>query len=614
MTGILNLLLIVIAAVLITDLLGRRIEDVLPPVVFALLLILYCVALLGKAHHSYQGTLILFAALWVFYIVKKKRLFPSLDHLKKNVITSGFVTYLAVLAVLFIAYSTHFVTVWDDFHYNATFPKDMFYYGTMPYGNHSATYYRSYPPLMQLFFYWGFQGIGSFSEPLMFRYKMFLIYTCLLPLYKRVGYRTDLLRSLMMDVVITAMPFLFMYELMESLSMDTFMAMLFAYAVTGICFTDRHDRFDQAGIILSLSCLTLVKQIAPIFTAIALFTWAVSLIVRHKDNKRSMLSKLPSLIPWLIAAGMTVGSWYSWKHFCSVKGNSVYLSSKLLESITASAGGINSLMSEYGNDTVTNFLKALITCHTSLEKNGLTLIITLAVAFAASFLAYKATKDRIHTACTICMTAGLGGYLLVLLYTYLFVFEEWEAKSLSSIDRYLGTYALALMYTAVYQIMMTEKRFKWVLPAFTTLTLICFPWKSAYANLVPAVYSADHSDTKAVLDEVAVELSAADPAKLEPRCIMVVNSETNSVYSRGLIYDLIPHIPVEYHVENSEEQSSDLLEKCRDESVYYVYFSDHLANDGKKSAAVTGALEDGVSLKSGMMYRYDEERNIITEL
>ena len=66
--------------------------------------------------------------------------------------------FLLCCITVSFCYRTHFVMVWDDFHYNATFPKNCFYYGTVPMGTNLATHYKSYLPLLQLFFYWGFQA------------------------------------------------------------------------------------------------------------------------------------------------------------------------------------------------------------------------------------------------------------------------------------------------------------------------------------------------------------------------------------------------------------------------------------------------------------------------
>ncbi len=608
---IICILMLLIISILISNLCDRRIEDVIPPTVFCLLIILYGVAILGRSHHSFEGSVILFAAIWLFYIIKKKRFFPTLTHIRQNVLTGGFITYLAVLVLLFVAYGNHFVMVWDDFHYNATFPKDMYYYGTMPSGNHSATFYRSYPPLMQLFFYWGFLGERAFSEPLMFRFKMLLIYTCLLPLYRQISYKTSLIRSILTAVATTVLPFLFMYELMESLSMDTFMALLFAYALLGICRPGKKDTFTYAQILLSLSCLTLVKQIAPVLTATALFIWAATdgvLYIKKHDRKDLVRS---FVIPWCTACGTVFALWYSWRVFCRIKGNSVYLSEKLLSSIGPSDGGTGPLIDAKTTDTITAYLKALITCRLNLEKNGLTLAGTFLILLICSVVMIRVNRRRINIAGIASLTLGLAGYLAVILYTYLFVFEDWEAASLSSIDRYLGTYALVLMCLSIMQALtVTEK--SWLLAAVTAMSLICFPWQTAYNNLIPANYLATHADTKAELDVAQQEAAVLSPETLEARTAMIVNSESNSLYSRGLTYDLIPLIPVEYHVESGEDISSDMLERCREEHVYYVYFADRLIDDPEMNSSIASVLSDGSHPEHGTIYRYDEELDIIT--
>ncbi len=614
--SIVNLIILIIISILISDLLGKKTQDVVPPFVFALLLILYAVAFLGKAHHSYQGTVILFVLICILYFVRKKRLFPDVVFLKENVFTPGFVIYLIVIAIMFIAYSSHFVIVWDDFHYNATFPKDMYYYGAMPYGNHSATFYRSYPPLMQLFFYWGFQGIGGFSEPLMFEYKQFLIYTCLLPLFKQAEKREGRVCKLMTAVICICIPFLFMFELMESLSMDSFMAALFGYALI-IIMEENKARFDFTGIILSLSCLTLVKQIAPIFTVIALASWAAMLLRGYfrKDG-----SGRREILPWLIAAVSSACCYLSWKIFCDSHGNSVYLSGKL----SSSLGGDGILLPEYGRETIRNFLKSIVTLNLDLSHNGLTLLAAVIITALAFAVMLKLIPERADVKPAVFMIfAGLFGYLAVLLYTYLFVFEDWEAVSLSSIDRYFGTYALALMYLAASWVFVIDEKSnemsgrkavlcKWVLPAFTLICLVCFPWKNAYANLVPSVYDHHHEGARNELERVADELSGISPQSLEVRKVMVVSDQTNTLYSRGMVYNMIPLVPDEFVIEDDDDRSQALLDKCRDDSVYYVYFAERLV-DGENIDSIKNALSEDVQPRSGQIYIYDAERNIITD-
>lgn len=605
---ILNILIIIFSSVIIADLLNKKVEDLLPPVLFMLLIVLYGTAICGKSHHSYQATAILFGILMIFYFIKKRRVLPRVTFFKDNVFTPGFIAYLVIIMLSFTAYSNHFVTVWDDFHYNATFPKDMFYYGTMPSGSHSATFYRSYPPLMQLFFYWGFQGAKTFSEPMMFQYKMFLIYTCMLPIFKLVSTVETFLNKLILSIVIFALPYLFMYELMESLSMDTFMAVLFGYSLIGVIYNKKQDILSYTGIISSLACLTLVKQISPLFSVIVLGTWLVTDLyryVREKEN-RSLLQ----FVPLAVSSLTSLGCWLSWKVFCSIKGNTVYLSDKLASSVDS---GWLSLPS-YGLGTIKHYFNAIFTCHLNLQRNSLTLFAAVIVSIVIIIMSFKehTKNDSVQKAGLLVVFLGMIGYLAVLLYTYLYVFEQWEADSLSSIDRYFGTYSLALLYIAVYRLFMfcrTNIRPKALV--VLAITLITFPWMFAYNNLIPSNYLKTHGEARAIMDEARLEADNISPHEIEARKVVIVNCESNSLYSRGLTYELIPLVPAEFVVSDGNDRSGELLDKCLDENAYYVYFADRLTRDDNLASAYTSAIEDNTAPENGSLYYFDEDRGII---
>ncbi|MCR5355878.1 MAG: hypothetical protein K6E63_00590 [Lachnospiraceae bacterium] len=632
--SVLNLIILLFAAILTADIIDKKVGEVLPAILFFLLLILYGIAILGKAHHSYTATMLLLCALWVFYFVKKKRIFPSAAFLKDNLLTAGFITYAAVIILAFIAYSNHFIIVWDDFHYNATFPKDMFYYGTMPTGSHSATFYRSYPPLMQLFFYWGFQGMRSFSDPMMFEYKAFLVYTCLLPVFSYVTGKGSIIRRISAGLAAMLLPYLFMYEMIDSLSMDTFMAALAGYALVHIIFTEKKDLFTVVKIILSLSCLTLVKQIAPVFTVIVLAVWFFTILADHLKCKKEGRESKPvmRLIPLAAAAVCAAGCYLSWKVFCNIKGNSVYLSGKLSDSI--SGGRI--IFPDYAHDTVQSFIRYIFVSPLSLQKNGLSLFAALILTMLAIIVMVKKEdgRGRILTG-MIVTVAGLAGYLLVLCYTYIFVFEQWEAESLSSVDRYFGTYAFILMYVSVIGLCeafpadgtedingegnadktkaMKALR-KWGLPVMTLVFLICSPWLNMYNSLIPANYERNNEVGRNTMREVANETAPVGADKIDVRTVLVVNNEGNSLYSRGLLYYLVPLVPTEYEVEDSgQDQSEALLSKCSDRSAYYVYFAGRMVDDAKACDAIKGAMAGGELPVRGHMYYYDENANLIVE-
>ena len=631
---VLNIVLLIFVSMLVSFIVDKDIEDTIPPVIFAFLLILYGVAILGKSHHSYQGSLILAALVWVLYIYRSKRLLPPIKDIKDKLITPAFIVYICLLAAMYFGFSGHFVMVWDDFHYNATFPKDMYYYGTMPTGSHLATFYRSYLPLMQLFFYWGFLGAGAFSEGLMFWYKTVLIYSCLLPVLKFINFGS-LSKRICVGLLTAITPFAFMYEMMESLSMDTFMAAVFGYALCQILYVRKRKSFNYACLILSLACLSLIKQISPIFTAVCLGTWLIGdvslrlyrrkygAVLTSYEESESAGKFRTDIIMMGVTGLISAAAYLSWKLFCSLKGNTVYLSGKLSDSVS---GGLFKLP-DYGQATIVNFLKSLFTCQMSLSGNGLPLIL---VVLAAIFVFVLITKNnpsaRNLSAGFMVLLLGLVGYLFVLLYTYIFVFEQWEAESLSSIDRYFGTYATTLLIVMIYGIAMyhekSEARFgsyaKWLHKApilLAALMLITLPWGNLITCFVPNLYMMRHAAEYEGYSEAENEIKSLGDTIFAEGNLLYVTNESNTIYARASVYDLIPLVPAEMLVEEGTGDASEtLLTRCRDENIYYVYFAGRLIDDEGASEQVSGALNGDCSLERGNMYYYDREAGDIKVL
>jgi len=628
--SIVNILILLFVGMIVSFLINRDIEDTIPPVIFTFLLILYGVAILGKSHHSYQGSLLLVVLVWAFYIIKNKRILPKIHDIKNKLITPAFIMFIVVLAVMYVGYSDHFVLVWDDFHYNATFPKDMYYYGTMPYGTNSATFYKAYLPLMQLFFYWGFQGIGNFSESLMFWYKTVLIYACLLPVMKQIN-SGSLVKKVSIGILCLLTPFAFMFEMIESLSMDTFMAALCGYALIEIIYFRKKDWFDYAKIILSLTCLTLVKQISPIFTAICLGCWFICELVKilpgkglclAKDQDKAAIRK--SFITNILAMGVGVVSclaaYLSWNIFCKIRGNTVYLSGKLVDSVSGSGFSFP----DYALDTIKNLFKFAGVDSMNLGSNGLSLAGITIIAVIVMVIITKCNPGKRDLgAGFIVIMLGLLGYLCVLSYTYVFVFEQWEAESLSSLDRYEGTYGVILLMVITYGLALYSykadtgvktimKVLKYSPLVLAIVILIELPWSNLFICFMPGEYVKNHQSQYADYVEAQEEVDKIDVHGLQFGRVLYVTNENNTMYSRASVYDLIPLAPVEFLVEAGLSDASDMLvDTCQGEGAYYVYFADRLVDDEVLADKVKGALAEGVQLEKEKMYYYDRDENVV---
>lgn len=665
------IILLVLFGILLSFALGRKVTTVLPPLVFTLLIGIYSLAILQKAHHAFGISLIAFAAVWIFYIVHKRRILPKFSEVTApdSPITVGFIIYILVLIVVFWCYQSHFVTNWDDFHYNATFPKDMFYFGTMPTGWENASAYKDYKPLMQLFFYWGFQGTGQFSEPLMFRYKIFLIYTALMPLFERIDIEKGLFRKVTVMTAAVVLPFAFLFEVLDSLSMDCFMAALFGYVILTAAFEKKRDWLCYYRIITALICLTLVKSIALMFSGIAIVIWIAAEIFkdpeeeimadtfpdkkairkkRHEDNVRdasnpdwdrliqapeevlvdrmsnnqvptlsevmdrvdnTLFAKPAAFISLkvknrklILAIGviLTAVFYLSWTIFCKIKGNTTYLSDILSDNLSSGKS-----IPDYAADTLMRFGRSLFSMHMNLGSNGLSLmgvVLLVGILCAVMFRTYCFGKRDFII--YLLMLAGMVMYVAFLAYAYLFIFEPWEADSLSSLDRYLGTYALVLVYVVMYHIAGKEKLVTGIMSALVVIMLLTLNWNALYGTLVPGNYMINHSEAFEEVRAVQEEVADLGVNELPVGIVLVVGNSENDLYTRMMDYDMIPLVANELNAAAYDNPAEELAGRLDSGSINYVYFTSRLVNDAGLEEFDEFSDEP---LEGGHIYCYDSK-------
>lgn len=677
------LILLIIFGILLALALDRKAIDVIPVYVFTFLICLFGLALIKKPHHAFDFSLVYFAATLILFIIKKRKALKSIDSIKvlftPKSVSTGLILYFVVLIVMSIAYGNHVVNNWDDFHFNATFARDMFAYGGMPTGYKSATGYRTYKPLMQLFYNWGFQANGHYIETLMFRYKSFLLYTAMLPLFALIDGLKGKIAKISATIAIIVLPYAFLFEIVDSLSMDAMMGLLCAYTLTSICFSNNKDWFYYVRITVGLVTLVLVKSTAVMFVAICFAVLLVSEVFEYLKEKNSKclsaqesadnqtniidiqapsigilekinLNSLVLRIIRFLGMGMITGvAWLSWKVFCDRNGNTTYLNTMLDGSLES-----GNRIPWYGKQTLIDGFKGLFLQSLNLGRFSLSMMTTALIVLIIAVIVIKAEKSIKENASYYNSKPGgdgssndtsnndtssdnkliaynrsgkilglgfinwvyvviLGGiipYFAVLMYTYIFVFEEYEALEFASYDRYLGTYALAIMYFAIYHLcVVVRSKFKYLITAVTVLLLLTLNYPVLANGLIPARYYKSHEGILASRTEAEMEMASVMPEHVEAEIILMVSNEVQTVYGRGLNYAAIPLVANSVVIDELDVALGDeLADRLANEHIGYVYFSHRLSHDdimGCDFLSVTGEVLPGT------LYRFNEESGLL---
>ncbi len=419
-------------------LLRRRLEEALPLSVALIVGVQYAFGLFGWLSAGFYAALALCALALVLAAARLLR--GGLGDLRRFLLTPGAVVMLAAFVWVLLSFRAHMLYEPDEFSHWGTVLRNMMYFDAIPAGVKEANItYTDYPPATTLFAYFWTRLSGGFNEGDPQRAMNIMILAFLLPAmraqrWKRWG------SALCMACALFVLPTLFNSGAYYTIYADVALGCVFFHALYAWFFTPR----DRGGVLLtggSLFLLPLIKEAGWGLCLIALAVMAADLV----GERRRAGPRHGRAFGALAAAAMAGG--LSWKAFLAVhQTRRVWtLSAGFTEILDVLLGSAPS----HRMRTVENFFLSL----TDAELFGqggvlrLSLLLWLLLLGALAALALSRAGEPNRTRwrrMALWLLAGLGAYLLSLLYTFLFLFRNYEGESLFSFARYLSSYLIAL--------------------------------------------------------------------------------------------------------------------------------------------------------------------------
>lgn len=419
-------------------LLRRRLEEALPLSVVLIVGVQYAFGLFGWLSAGFYAALALSVLALVLVAVRLLR--GGLGDLRRFLLTPGAVVMLAAFVWALLSFRAHMLYEPDEFSHWGTVLRNMMHFDAIPAGVKEANItYTDYPPATTLFAYFWTRLSGGFNEGDPQRAMNIMILAFLLPAmraqrWKRWG------SALCMACALFVLPTLFNSGAYYTIYADVVLGCVFFHALYAWFFTPR----DRGGVLLtggSLFLLPLIKEAGWGLCLIALAVMAADLA----GERRRAGPRHGRAFGALAAAAMAGG--LSWKAFLAVhQTRRVWtLSAGFTEILDVLLGRAPS----HRMRTVEIFFLSL----TDAELFGqggvlrLSLLLWLLLLGVLAALALSRAGEPNRTRwrrMALWLLAGLGAYLLSLLYTFLFLFKNYEGESLFSFARYLSSYLIAL--------------------------------------------------------------------------------------------------------------------------------------------------------------------------
>lgn len=619
-----QLIALIIITAFIAYFIKKRIDEVLPVIFMASMLLTYLFGIAGKLKISVVGVLII-GGLFVLFLFFRQRMIKqsfSVETFKANfkqyVFTPQILICLVVCTIFCLIFSTHRVFFWDDLSYWAIYTKNLFFLNELPLGVENCSIsYKDYTPLMQITEYFFLYGKAEFSEPMLFQTNICFAYILLLPILGSLKER-KMIERIGLVVLYVVFPHIIATQFYYKLGVDYILGILFGYVLLAIVDATSNRAFYYTKIVIAMAFLSLVKTsgiVLVLFAALffAIYHWKKTATFWNASGKLIINGLKIVFIPTIF--------YLSWKIFAEKTGNTGYLS----ERIETNVRSLAHLFPDYTGTVILDYIKHVFTYPLTREVFGMTafgIIIFIAVVYYLQKYCkmIDARAKRLH----IAMSIGLFVFCLAHIYMYLFVFDEWEAMGLLEYDRYIGQYLAGVFLFYICNLWDTceqvKKKRNWsISPAwcFVIILLMLLPYPSINTYLLPGRFDAYFEEKcQGFVDSAKTEWETSGikdldiPTDEEHKVMLVANAWMDEL--QYFTYCAVPqpfafvaNVPA---IENGKlaDFISTQAER-RNISYAYVMYNAETSYQGDYMLESRELVTDGEILKGGEIYTLRKE-------
>jgi hypothetical protein len=432
--------LILLTALNIAYIFGKRFEFTLPVVTAGISFLLYIC--------GYAGSLPLGVALIILGMlasvagaIYKKQKQPDV-RFWATAKTPGFAyVTVMVLIIAFLSYGFMFTT-WDEFSNWGLVLKNMFIHGNFGNVEGSTLHFPTYPESVSLFLYFCMRLSGSFAESAALS-GLILLAVSQLALFATQVKWGEWKKMAIVFVILLTFPLIFFGTLYSNIYQDAIMGLIFGNILCFNFLYRKKDWFYGLYMTLQFCLLAGVKQLGLILVLTAGMVILADIWCTYnlKLRRQSLLEHkkllLLGLLP-LAVAGLVFISWKLFIRFHDIPED--YLSKVHASDLVALLKGTGP---EFREKAIVDFLQRFFV----VQQFG---VVTLSY-----FLWYVGLLVGIH-----CLNRqrqkqeqrpflpylftipGLLCYFALMLFTYLFLFTESEAVSLASYERYVASFII----------------------------------------------------------------------------------------------------------------------------------------------------------------------------
>lgn len=406
---------------------------------------------------------------------------------------------LAVVAALLGARHMRLVN-FDDVAHWALFTRQQCGLEHFPSAVQSASEFADYPPGIQMFSVF-LQLFAPFRHSLLFTGHFLWVAALLLPLLEELRWSPQWWKNLVAPIgggfFLLAFPALFTKYYTENLVVEPIMGLLLGYLVYIAWENPQPGGLELLGVSLALSVLMIAKSTGPMYAAFG----AIAVLLLWAKPLWAMLRRRGGALACFAAAAAPLLFYGSWQWLCRINQTSSYFTQDIPAAY--SLQNFKAFMTlENGADSVVKHFLQMFCLAPLNQAFGPSALGVLLVVWALALVLCRlepAVKGRILTALGA-MSLLFLAYMVMLCYSYLYLFQDWEAEELSAFHRYVMPLPMALSVLVLGALEPQLRRlcrsgWRWLGAAALAVSLLALNW-GAVGRLTPAGYLAMNTGGK----------------------------------------------------------------------------------------------------------------------
>ena len=571
--------IIIVYASMLTILLKKRMEEVIPISIVEIILIIFISGLLDnlKIGITITEVLAILQLILIIIITLKKR-----KEIIENIVTPGLLVYTLFFLANIIINKDRMLENYDEFNHWGVIVKNMFLYHTYGTNEQTVVKFNEYPPFTAVFQYLFLMIQKVYREDIIIIAQNVLYFSIIIPITKNIKWDKSFLKVFLVLPLIILLPIVFYENFYLEILVDGLLGILFAYVIFS-AFQEENIKFKYIKILAGEIMLVLTKTSSIGLAILAiLIIFLEKIIFELKSDKEKAKKEIKLIIMvFLIKVNKAEKRWDF---------------TQIIKTDESKTNQTSQIVVEFIKK---NFLGEEITSRKFSVFSVIMLLICLQIYIATKIK----TSKLIYYGIAMLLTIPI--WLLGLLFMYVTIFDLREAMFLTCFDRYVSTILLAncvFQMLVILQVEETKGKTQAIIIIFVLLSLIPLSnIEEKYINgknYIKMAHTNRYIYTQ--LKNYKNQLQITD------KILYMVGTDTNTDYITSMNnYELMP-IRIEQTIKNNFKDINHFKDMVKDYTHIFIY-----QIEDKKKNEIKELFEKN-EVKTDVLYKVKNQNNRIT--